>query len=62
VRKRFDPGYLDPAEREGTILWQHLTAVSATDILSGEILDVTTGRIALRIPAGMLRIIDIRHQ
>ena len=57
-----DPGYLDPAEREVEIMLQHLTGLGATDILSREKLDVRSGRIKLRIPAGTLRIIDIAHQ
>jgi len=56
-----DPGYLDPADRDVEIIPQHLTAVAATDILSGETLDARTGRIALRIPAGTLRIVDLAH-
>jgi hypothetical protein len=56
-----DPGYLDPAERAVEIICQHLKAVAATDILSGETLAADAGRLALRIPAGTLRIIDLTH-
>ena len=56
-----DPGYLDPAERQVEIVLQHLNAVAATDILRGESLELRGGRIAVRIPAGTLRIIDVRH-
>jgi lambda-carrageenase len=57
-----DPGYLDPADRDVEIMPQHLADATATDILSGETLDTSTGRIALRIPAGTLRIIDLSHR
>jgi hypothetical protein len=57
-----DPGYLDPAERDVAVVLQHLDAVAVTDILSGETLDASSGRISLRIPAGTLRIIDVAHR
>ena len=57
-----DPGYLDPGEREVEVVLQHLVARGATDILSREKLELRSGRIKLRIPAGTLRIIDVEHQ
>jgi hypothetical protein len=57
-----DPGYLDPAERDATIVLQHLDGVACRDILSGENLPMDGGRIGLRIPAGTLRVIDIEHR
>ena len=57
-----DPGYLDPANRQGRILLQHLKPIGATDILSGETLSIENNRIALEIPAGTLRIVDIEHE
>jgi len=57
-----DPGYLDPADREATIVMQHLQTVQCTDILSGETLPVIDNRTAVRVPMGILRIIDVEHR
>lgn len=57
-----DPGYLDPADRDATIVLQHLDGVACRDILSGENLPMDGGRIGLRIPAGTLRLMDIEHR
>jgi hypothetical protein len=56
-----DPGYTDPAEREATVVLQHLTGLKCTDILSGEELQITNNKIQLTIPAGVFRIIDIEN-
>jgi hypothetical protein len=56
-----DPGYLDPAERKAEIHLQHLEGIRCTDILAGVKLPIENGRIALQIPAGTLRIVDIEH-
>jgi len=57
-----DPGYLDPDDREGAIVLQHLEGVACTDILSGEALPIVNNRIDVRVPAGVFRIVDIEHQ
>jgi len=56
-----DPGYLDPADRKAEIVLQHIRAQQCLDILSGETLPIEEGRIAVRVPTGILRIIDITH-
>lgn len=57
-----DPVYLDPANREATIILQNLSANNCTDILSGEKLAINNNRIQLTVPAGVFRIVDIAHQ
>jgi outer membrane protein assembly factor BamB len=57
-----DSGYLDPADREVDIILQHLDGVRCTDILSGETVPVTDGRIHVTVPMGTLRIVDVEHQ
>lgn len=57
-----DPGYLDPADREVTVVLQHLDGVRCTDILSRRNLPIRNRRIRLTIPAGALRIVDIEHR
>jgi hypothetical protein len=54
-----DPGYLDPAARAVEIVIQHLKVAAGRDVLSGETLPLRQGRIAVRIPAGVFRIIDL---
>lgn len=54
-----DPGYLDPAARSVEIVFQHLTPKRCTDILSGETLTPRGQRLAVTIPAGVFRIIDL---
>lgn len=57
-----DPGYTDPADRNAEIVLQHLTGLECTDILSGEIIEITDQKVRLRVPAGVFRIIDIEHR
>lgn len=54
-----DPGYLDPAEREAEIVLQHVSGISCIDILSRISLPVNDGKIALTVPAGIFRIVDV---
>lgn len=56
-----DPGYLDPDERQAEIILQHLEGISCTDILSGETLNINKGRITTTIPAGVFRMLDVKH-
>lgn len=55
-----DPGYLSPAERRVNVTFG-VTAVRATDILDREGLTIRDGGMAVTIPAGVFRIIDIEH-
>lgn len=56
-----DPGYLDPADRDAVIMLQQLEGVKCTDILSGEELSIKDRNIQLKVPMGILRVIDIEH-
>lgn len=56
-----DPGYLDPDERKAEIIMQHLKGISCTDILSGETLNINEERIVASVPAGLFRILDVKH-
>jgi lambda-carrageenase len=57
-----DPGYLDPADRKAEIILQHLDGLSCTDILSREQLALKDGKIAVDIPVGLFRILDVYHK
>jgi hypothetical protein len=57
-----DPGYLDPDDRDARIVFQHLDAVSCTDILTGEKLPIVGGTVSARVPMGSVRILDIEHK
>jgi len=57
-----DPGYLDPDDHDAQIVFQHLEPVRCTDILSGANLTISSGMIAVRIPVGTLRILDVEHK
>ncbi len=57
-----DPGYLSPADRQATIVLQHLDGTSCRDILSGEALPLGENKISLTVPAGVLRVVDITHR
>ncbi len=57
-----DSGYLDPADREADIILQHMNGIECTDILSGETLPISNGRIHVRVPMGTLRIVDVKHR
>ncbi|MBL9212978.1 MAG: PQQ-binding-like beta-propeller repeat protein [Opitutaceae bacterium] len=54
-----DPGYLDPAARAVELIFQHVRVKHGTDILSGERLTPVDRRLAVTIPAGVFRIIDL---
>jgi hypothetical protein len=54
-----DPGYLDPAARQVEVVFQHLKPAKCVDILSGEALNPRQGRLAVTIPAGVFRILDL---
>jgi lambda-carrageenase len=54
-----DPGYLDPARRDAEIVLQNVSGISCTDILSKESLPIKEGKIALTVPAGVFRIVDV---
>lgn len=55
-----DPGYLSPAEKRVTVRFA-VRPVSATDILDREEVAIAENSMAVTIPAGILRIIDIEH-
>jgi hypothetical protein len=57
-----DSGFTDPADRTAEIVLQHLEGTGCRDILSGEILPLTGQSTVLTVPAGTLRIIDIKHK
>jgi len=57
-----DPGYLDPADRQATIILQHLDGIACKDILSREDLLIENGQIELTVPAGIFRVLDIEHR
>lgn len=56
-----DPGYIIPADRDAEIILQHLNGTECIDILSGEKLEIKGEKIQLRVPAGIFRVIDIKH-
>lgn len=55
-----DPGYLSPAERAVKVKFA-IHAVRATDILDREELTIVENSMAVTIPAGIFRVIDIEH-
>ena len=57
-----DSGYLDPAPREAEILFQNLVPEWCRDILAGEQIEIRGNHATLTVPAGSLRILDIRHK
>ena len=56
-----DSGYVDPADRNATIIAQTVNAVCCRDILSGEEIEIVDGKMAAVVPMGSLRILDIKH-
>jgi hypothetical protein len=54
-----DPGYLDPAARTVEVVFQRAKVTTCRDVLSGETLPLRQGRLAVTIPAGVFRIIDL---
>jgi len=57
-----DPGYVSPADREASIVLQHLQGTDCRDALSGEKLPLERNSASLTVPAGILRIVDIAHE
>lgn len=57
-----DPGYLDPAQRQAVIRFQHVAPVQVRDILSGDTLPLKTNGVAVTVPMGTVRIIDVTHR
>ena len=58
-----DPGFLDPADRPVKLLLRSdLQAEKVVDLLSGESLDMQKRTVALTVPAGALRIVEIHGQ
>jgi len=57
-----DPGYLDPADREAEVVFQHIDPIGAKDILSGESMTIKQGKMKAKVPMGILRVIDLTHQ
>lgn len=56
-----DPGYLSPAERRVSVTFS-INARRATDILDRKELEIRDGAMAITIPAGIFRVIDIEHE
>jgi hypothetical protein len=54
-----DPGYLDPSARTAEINFQRIKPAKCVDILSGETLKPNQDKLAVSIPAGIFRIIDL---
>jgi|GEM_PF-1652149 len=54
-----DQGYLDPQKRDAVIKLQTVQAESAVDILSKKTLEFTDNSLALSVPAGSVRLVDI---
>ncbi|MBE7539679.1 MAG: hypothetical protein HS122_14870 [Opitutaceae bacterium] len=57
-----DPGYFDPAPRQAIVRFQHVKPTEIRDILDGAKLTAEVEGLALNIPMGSLRIIDVAHQ
>jgi lambda-carrageenase len=57
-----DPGYMDPADRNVELVLQSDGWLCCTDILSGESLAICEGVVAIQIPVGTLRIVDVTKQ
>ncbi|MCL4402808.1 MAG: hypothetical protein M1436_09130 [Acidobacteria bacterium] len=57
-----DPGYFEPAGRDSEIVLQHVAATRCTGILRAEDLPIHDGKVKVRIPAGVVRIVDITHR
>jgi lambda-carrageenase len=57
-----DSGYIDPADRDASIIPQTIKAIGCRDILSGEKIHLKDGKFSLRVPMGSLRICDIEHE
>ena len=56
-----DPGFLNPSDRDATLAVNapH-RLVAATDALSGEALAGTNNTVSVHVPAGALRLLDLR--
>lgn len=56
-----DSGYINPQEREATVIFQNIKPKSVVDILSNETLKFKNETIKVKVPAGSLRFIDIEY-
>ena len=56
-----DSGYIEPQERDVTIVFQHRKPKSVQDILSKENLIVSKSQMDVKVPAGSLRFIDVTY-
>ncbi|MEM9896013.1 MAG: PQQ-binding-like beta-propeller repeat protein [Bacteroidota bacterium] len=56
-----DPGYFDPKERQAEVIMQKLDAIKCTDILAKEQLLIKDQRVAVSVPMGVLKVLDIEH-
>ncbi|MDO7173156.1 hypothetical protein [Mariniflexile sp. AS56] len=54
-----DPGYINPQDREVSILFQGKTPVGMVDILSNEKINSNGNSVKLKVPAGSMRFIDV---
>jgi hypothetical protein len=57
-----DPGYVDPAPRAARVSWPGLDVTRCRDVLSREVLATQGGGVALEVPAGVFRILDLEHR
>lgn len=56
-----DQGYIDPQNREATIIFQNKKPKSITDILNKEEIVTNDQKINITIPAGSMRFIDLEY-
>lgn len=57
-----DPGWVDPQEREVEVKLQLPETFRARDLLSGEEISIDTQTIAITVPAGLFRILEVNQQ
>lgn len=57
-----DPGYLTPQQRNVEIRFQNKKPASVMDILSGEALAPVANVLAVKVPAGSMRFIDVAYE
>ena len=57
-----DPGYLDPADREATVIAQGLQTTRCTDVLRRENLKLLNNAVRVKVPMGTIRVLDIAHR
>lgn len=55
-----DGGYINPSDKEVTVIFHQAKAVKMTDLLTGEIFEVgDTKEVKVKIPCGLYRFIDV---